>query len=411
MNYQNLTRIFLKAKTSISELNPSAVSNPNDSDPESTDIPRANESKLNTYCSPSSPTSSLSPDLLGVQPTTSSNESQAASKLTRPHRNVKSSGGVSNAISIVNSQSLTKKRKQNSTKSSASSAQHVKSIISTSLPYFNNTISRRSLLSCQALLSLVKTPLNSYLESFNPFKRAFLIDYNVTRNWCARPLPKAFMLRSHDDHVITCLKFDGFRVVSGSDDCTLKVWCALTGKLLQTLVGHTGAVWASQLKDNIVISGSADRSVRVWNIDTGECIHVLNGHTSTVRCLALHGKTVISGSRDSTLRVLNIENGQCMQILRGHMAAVRCVCFDGKYVVSGSYDFTIRVWDPFKNECLHVLEGHSNRVYSLLFEGDRIVSGSLDTTIIVWNVHTGKVIHKLIGKDFQFEYIIKIYFH
>ena len=25
------------------------------------------------------------------------------------------------------------------------------------------------------------------------------------------------------DHVITCLKFDGFRVLSGSDDCTLKV--------------------------------------------------------------------------------------------------------------------------------------------------------------------------------------------
>ena len=39
------------------------------------------------------------------------------------------------------------------------------------------------------------------------------------------------MLRGHDDHVITCLEFSGSRVVSGSDDNTLKVWSAVTGKV------------------------------------------------------------------------------------------------------------------------------------------------------------------------------------
>lgn len=89
------------------------------------------------------------------------------------------------------------------------------------------------------------------------------------------------------------------------------------------VTGHTGGVWASQLKDNIVVSGSTDRTVRVWNIDTGACVHVLTGHTSTVRCLALNGQIVISGSRDSLLRVWHVETGECMQILRGHNAAVR----------------------------------------------------------------------------------------
>ena len=31
------------------------------------------------------------------------------------------------------------------------------------------------------------------------------------------------MLKGHDDHVITCLQFSGTRIVSGSDDNTLKV--------------------------------------------------------------------------------------------------------------------------------------------------------------------------------------------
>lgn len=39
------------------------------------------------------------------------------------------------------------------------------------------------------------------------------------------------VLKGHDDHVITCLQFCGNRIVSGSDDNTLKVWSAVTGKV------------------------------------------------------------------------------------------------------------------------------------------------------------------------------------
>lgn len=39
------------------------------------------------------------------------------------------------------------------------------------------------------------------------------------------------VLKGHDDHVITCLQFCGNRIVSGSDDNTLKVWSAVTGEV------------------------------------------------------------------------------------------------------------------------------------------------------------------------------------
>lgn len=63
---------------------------------------------------------------------------------------------------------------------------------------------------------------------------------------------------------------------------------------LRTLVGHTGGVWSSQMRDNIIISGSTDRTLKVWNAETGECIHTLYGHTSTVRCMHLHEKRWVS---------------------------------------------------------------------------------------------------------------------
>jgi len=43
------------------------------------------------------------------------------------------------------------------------------------------------------------------------------------------------VLKGHDDHVITCLEFCGNKIVSGSDDNTLKVWSAVNGKVCTSI--------------------------------------------------------------------------------------------------------------------------------------------------------------------------------
>lgn len=229
------------------------------------------------------------------------------------------------------------------------------------------------------------------------WKAAFMRHHTIEMNWRVRPIRPPKVLKGHDDHVITCLQFSGNRIVSGSDDNTLKVWSATTGKCLRTLVGHTGGVWSSQMAGSVIISGSTDRTLKVWNAESGQCLHTLYGHTSTVRCMHLHGKKVVSGSRDATLRVWHIESGECLHVLVGHLAAVRCVQYDGRLVVSGAYDYMVKVWNPEREECLHTLQGHTNRVYSLQFDGVHVVSGSLDTSIRVWEVETGACRHTLMG--------------
>lgn len=229
------------------------------------------------------------------------------------------------------------------------------------------------------------------------WKAAYLRHVRIEMNWLDGKDRISKILKGHDDHVITCLQFNGSRIVSGSDDNTLKVWSAVSGKCLRTLTGHTGGVWASQMRRNLIISGSTDRTLKIWNMDTGNCVHTLHGHTSTVRCLALHDNVVVSGSRDATLRAWNIDTGEFLYVYVGHMAAVRCVCYNGEKVVSGAYDYMVKVWNPTTQECLHTLQGHTNRVYSLQFDGKYVVSGSLDTSIRVWDVHTGQCLHTLMG--------------
>ena len=185
-------------------------------------------------------------------------------------------------------------------------------------------------------------PNNKAVNS--PFKKLFMTKQRVYWNWRMGPLRPSKVLKGHDDHVITCLQFCGSKIVSGSDDGTLKVWSAISGKCLRTLVGHTGGVWSSQLSGNTIVSGSTDRTLKVWNADTGHCMHTLYGHSSTVRCMDMHDGTVVSGSRDGTLRVWDTSSGNCLHVLVGHLAAVRWYVF----ALLGT-----SVWD--ENYCFRIL--------------------------------------------------------
>lgn len=244
---------------------------------------------------------------------------------------------------------------------------------------------------------------SSSLVARCPAKASFVRCQTVLAKWRRGEPKRRIVLRGHDDHVITCVQVydNGRRVVSGSDDNTLKVWSTETEQCLHTLAGHTGGVWCSQVTSDghLIVSGSTDRTVRVWDALGGKCLFTLVGHTSTVRCMALNGDTLVSGSRDATLRVWNVRQGEYLFTLSGHSAAIRCVQFDGRRAVSGSYDFTVKVWDVDRRCCMHTLVGHTDRVYSLQFDGLRglIASGSLDSSIRVWDATDGRSLSTLVG--------------
>jgi WD40 repeat protein len=67
---------------------------------------------------------------------------------------------------------------------------------------------------------------------------------------------------------------DGQRLLSGSDDNTLKVWDAVSGDCLITLQGHQNSVrscaWSP---DGLrLLSGSDDNTLKVWDAESGECL-------------------------------------------------------------------------------------------------------------------------------------------
>jgi len=89
------------------------------------------------------------------------------------------------------------------------------------------------------------------------------------------------------------------------------VWDASTGKQLNVLNGHTHFVnsVAFSTDGTRIVSGSDDNSVRVWDASTGKQLNVLNGHTWLVKSVAFStdGAHIVSGSYDNSVRVWDMK--------------------------------------------------------------------------------------------------------
>lgn len=215
-------------------------------------------------------------------------------------------------------------------------------------------------------------------------------------------------LEGHD-HAIRALAAQGRTVVSGSFDCTVRVWDIINGTCKWVLIGHTQKgkpistimcnLTAEQLILRIVYSisldlsrhqacsGSMDGNVRIWNVQTGQCLHTLTGHTSLVGLLGISPSYLVSASADSTLRVWDSDTGQLHHILNGHTGAITCFQHDEFKVLSGS-DGILRMWDVEGGTIVRDLLTDIIGVWQVAFEGRWCVAASSkgDATFLdIWD--------------------------
>jgi WD40 repeat protein len=142
------------------------------------------------------------------------------------------------------------------------------------------------------------------------------------------------------------------------------------------LSGHTDEVNSVDFSCNgsWIVSGSDDCTVRVWDTQTCEVVSgPLNGHTDVVNSVAFSsdGTRVVSGSSDRTIRVWDVQTGMSISgPIYGHTDWVWSVAFshDGQRIVSGSIDQTIRVWHAEADEVVSwLVERHANPYLCLPF--------------------------------------------
>jgi len=202
---------------------------------------------------------------------------------------------------------------------------------------------------------------------------------------------------------------DGARIVSGSDDNTVRVWDADTGRMLEDpFFGHEDWVFSAAFSPDgkLIVSGSRDETIRIWDAATGAPILGIKGYNGGwVNSVAFSpdGRRIVSGSLDATVRIWDVGTGRPIgEPIMGHDEWVNSVAFspDGARIVSGSGDRTVRVWDADNRTALtDAFVGHGGAISSVAFSPDSkcVISGSYDRIIRVWNVATGTVLARMKG--------------
>ena len=215
-------------------------------------------------------------------------------------------------------------------------------------------------------------------------------------------------LEGHD-HAVRALAARGRTLVSGSYDCTVRIWDIITGECKLILVGHTqkGKLLHVRLRSlmfmaslvysvvldlnrNIACSGSMDGTVRIWNLRDGQCQHTLTGHTSLVGLLGLSPSSLVSAAADSTLRIWDPDTGELRHTLAAHAGAITCFQHDEFKVLSGS-DGTLKMWNIRDGTVVRDLLTGINGVWQVVFEGRCCVAASnrnATTMLDVWDFGT-----------------------
>lgn len=191
------------------------------------------------------------------------------------------------------------------------------------------------------------------------------------------------LLRGHDDHVITCLEFCGSRVVSGSDDNTLKVWSVITGKVCNHSQTFSVAclINSSSLIDKCTICYT-------WNT-VKYILFACNKYLRVSQLTLPQLPDIYRQWTQNALLEINIKK-QLVLACKNYIQYNTCFKVNKIYIVFSMNFCSV-------SQCLRTLVGHTGGVWSSQMEDNIIISGSTDRTLKVWNADTGQCINTLYG--------------
>ncbi|GAM17215.1 hypothetical protein SAMD00019534_003900 [Acytostelium subglobosum LB1] len=187
------------------------------------------------------------------------------------------------------------------------------------------------------------------------------------------------------------LRSDGRLAAIGGEQPLIKLFNVETRNILRTFRGHTGPVHVVRFigKDRI-ISGSNDQTIRIWDIDTGEETQLVGRHTDQIRALVGHpinNNLWLSGGYDHKVKLWDIDNNTCVHTL-DHGAPVEdlIILKSGSMAVScgGNY---IRVWDLLAGTMAFQSSNHAKTITSLYLndKGTKFLSAGLDQIVKVYS--------------------------
>ncbi|XP_072549538.1 transducin beta-like protein 3 [Salminus brasiliensis] len=202
---------------------------------------------------------------------------------------------------------------------------------------------------------------------------------------------------------VSCSRLKKAFLVSGSQDCTVKMW-----DLPENLpaAGEEPAQLAARItekahdkdvnsvvvspNDKLFASGSQDRTAKLWSLTDMSLLGVFRGHRRGIWCVQFSpvDQVLATASADGSIKLWGLHDFSCLKTFEGHDASVLKIIFvsRGTQLISGGSDGLVKLWTIKTNECVKTFDAHQDKVWALhgSSKDDLMLTGSADSNITVW---------------------------
>jgi len=198
-----------------------------------------------------------------------------------------------------------------------------------------------------------------------------------------------------DGHVgaVVSVAACGRQAVSCGEDGTVRLWDLAARRLVRTVRGHVGWVFAAAISPSGELAASAgeDGVIRLWRTGSGDAAGALTAHHGRVRGLAFGpcGDVLVSGGEDGFVHVWDVHRRSLLRSLQTPGCPVWSVTVagDATMVAASGEDEFVRLYDLATGELLDEKAVHRDWVRSVAFapRAALLASGSSDRTVRLWS--------------------------
>jgi len=208
------------------------------------------------------------------------------------------------------------------------------------------------------------------------------------------------MLHGHRNYVGTVVFGRQDLLATGSYAGVVKLWDVDSGRVLQTIQGHSRLMSALAFSPDgrYLAQGDGQGMVRVWDTNSGRCISAVQGHNGPVWSIKYspNGEVFASCGEDVEVKLWEADGSVQLKSFTGHLGMIWALAFspDGALLASGGTDREIRFWDTgLGNDTVvpNTLHGSPDLIWSLAFDttGKMIASGHATGQVKLWDLASG----------------------